>query len=61
MGRVIRKEVSTSFLIALTLGLAGCLRAWMMLPPVPISNGMKKASAMADSSASSKCCSTLLV
>ena len=30
MGRVIRKEVSTSFLIALTLGLAGCLRAWMM-------------------------------
>ncbi len=27
MGRVIRKEVSTSFLIALTLGLAGCLRA----------------------------------
>ena len=29
MGRVIRKEVSTSFLIALTLGLAG-LRAWMM-------------------------------
>ena len=30
MGRVIRKEVSTSLLIALTLGLAGCLRAWMM-------------------------------
>ena len=30
MGRVIRKEVSTSFLIALTLGLAGCLRARMM-------------------------------
>ncbi|MDU7049363.1 MAG: magnesium transporter [Klebsiella variicola] len=27
---LIRKEVSTSFLIALTLGLAGCLRAWMM-------------------------------
>ena len=27
MGRVIRKEVSTSFLIALTTGLAGCLRA----------------------------------
>ncbi len=26
MGRVIRKEVSTSFLIALTTGLAGCLR-----------------------------------
>lgn len=30
MGRVIRKEVSTSLLIAITLGLAGCLRAWMM-------------------------------
>lgn len=30
MGRMIRKEVSTSLLIALTLGLAGCLRAWMM-------------------------------
>ncbi|HHC5226723.1 TPA: magnesium transporter [Citrobacter freundii] len=30
MGRVIRKEVSTSLLIALTLDLAGCLRAWMM-------------------------------
>jgi magnesium transporter len=30
MGRVIRKEVSTSLLIAMTLGLAGCLRAWMM-------------------------------
>ena len=30
MGRVILKEVSTSQLIALTLGLAGCLRAWMM-------------------------------
>lgn len=30
MDRVIRKEVSTSLLIALTLGLAGCLRAWMM-------------------------------
>ena len=30
MGRVIRKEVSTSLLIALTLGLAGCMRAWMM-------------------------------
>ena len=30
MGRVIRKEVSTWLLIALTLGLAGCLRAWMM-------------------------------
>lgn len=30
MGRVIRKEVSTSLLIALTLGLAGCVRAWMM-------------------------------
>ncbi len=30
MGRVIRKEVSTSFLIALTTGLAGCLRARMM-------------------------------
>jgi magnesium transporter len=26
MGRVIRKEVSTSLLIALTLGLAGCAR-----------------------------------
>ncbi|WP_329600925.1 magnesium transporter [Citrobacter koseri] len=30
MGRVIRKEASTSLLIAITLGLAGCLRAWMM-------------------------------
>ncbi len=30
MGRVIRKEMTTSLLIALTLGLAGCLRAWMM-------------------------------
>jgi len=30
MGRVLRKEVSTSLLLALTLGLAGCLRAWMM-------------------------------
>ena len=29
-GRVIRKEASTSLLIAITLGLAGCLRAWMM-------------------------------
>ncbi|MGR5888399.1 magnesium transporter [Raoultella planticola] len=30
MGRVIRKEMTTSLLIAITLGLAGCLRAWMM-------------------------------
>ncbi|WP_174510179.1 magnesium transporter [Klebsiella oxytoca] len=30
MGRVIRKEVTTSLLIAITLGLAGCTRAWMM-------------------------------
>ncbi|MFU0446835.1 magnesium transporter [Pseudocitrobacter faecalis] len=30
MGQVIRKEVTTSFMIALTLGLAGCFRAWMM-------------------------------
>ncbi|MXF48511.1 CBS domain-containing protein [Raoultella sp. Lac2] len=30
VGRVIRKEMTTSLLIALTLGLAGCLRAWMM-------------------------------
>ena len=32
-----------------------------LLPPVPMSSGIKKASAMADSRASSKCCSTLLV
>ncbi|WP_448195903.1 magnesium transporter [Raoultella planticola] len=30
MGRVIRKEMTTSLMIAITLGLAGCLRAWMM-------------------------------
>ena len=30
VGRVIRKEMTTSLLIAITLGLAGCLRAWMM-------------------------------
>lgn len=30
MGRVIRKEMTTSLLIAITLGLAGCLRAWIM-------------------------------
>lgn len=30
MGRVIRKEVTTSLMIALTLGAAGCIRAWMM-------------------------------
>ncbi|MDY7625112.1 magnesium transporter [Raoultella planticola] len=30
MGRVIRKEMTTSLLIAITLGLAGCLRAWMV-------------------------------
>lgn len=30
MGRVIRKEASTSLMIAVTLGLAGCFRAWMM-------------------------------
>jgi Mg/Co/Ni transporter MgtE (contains CBS domain) len=30
MGRVIRKEATTSLMIAVTLGLAGCFRAWMM-------------------------------
>lgn len=30
VGRVIRKEMTTSLLIAITLALAGCLRAWMM-------------------------------
>jgi magnesium transporter len=30
VGRVLRKEMSTSLMIAVTLGLAGCVRAWMM-------------------------------
>lgn len=30
LGRVLRKEATTSLMIALTLGLAGCVRAWMM-------------------------------
>jgi|AGFS01.1.fsa_nt_gi Mg/Co/Ni transporter MgtE (contains CBS domain) len=30
VGRVLRKEMTTSFMIAVTLGLAGCFRAWMM-------------------------------
>lgn len=30
MWRVIRKEATTSLLIAFTLGIAGCIRAWMM-------------------------------
>ncbi len=30
VGRVLRKEMSTSLMIAATLGLAGCIRAWMM-------------------------------
>ncbi|SNY71458.1 magnesium transporter [Enterobacter sp. CC120223-11] len=30
MWRIIRKEMTTSLLIALTLGTAGCIRAWMM-------------------------------
>jgi len=30
VGRVLRKEMSTSLMIAATLGLAGCVRAWMM-------------------------------
>ncbi|MED5640127.1 magnesium transporter [Enterobacter hormaechei] len=30
VGRVLRKEISTSLMIAATLGLAGCVRAWMM-------------------------------
>lgn len=30
LGRVIRKEMTTSVMIAVTLGLAGCVRAWMM-------------------------------
>lgn len=30
MGRVIRKEMTTALMIAVTLAAAGCLRAWMM-------------------------------
>jgi magnesium transporter len=30
VGRVLRKEMTTSLMIAVTLGLAGCVRAWMM-------------------------------
>jgi magnesium transporter len=30
MGRVIRKEMTTALMIAVTLAVAGCLRAWMM-------------------------------
>ncbi|NDJ57088.1 magnesium transporter [Enterobacteriaceae bacterium 4M9] len=30
LNRVIRKEISTALLIALTLGAAGCIRAWTM-------------------------------
>jgi magnesium transporter len=30
LGRVLRKEMTTSVMIAVTLGLAGCVRAWMM-------------------------------
>ena len=30
VGRVLRKEMTTSLMIAATLGLAGCVRAWMM-------------------------------
>lgn len=30
VGRVLRKEMSTSLMIAATLGVAGCIRAWMM-------------------------------
>ncbi|WP_282806646.1 magnesium transporter [Hafnia alvei] len=30
LGKIIRKEMTTSLMIAATLGLAGCVRAWMM-------------------------------
>ena len=30
IGRILRKEMSTAVLVAITLGAAGCLRAWMM-------------------------------
>ncbi|MFV0262598.1 MAG: magnesium transporter [Kluyvera sp.] len=30
LGRILRKEMSTAMLVAITLGAAGCLRAWMM-------------------------------
>ena len=30
VGRVLRKEMTTSLMIAVTLGIAGCIRAWMM-------------------------------
>ena len=30
VGRVLRKEMTTSLMIAATLGIAGCIRAWMM-------------------------------
>ena len=30
VGRVLRKEMTTSLMIAVTLGIAGCIRAWIM-------------------------------
>lgn len=30
IGRILRKEMSTAMLVAITLGAAGCLRAWIM-------------------------------
>lgn len=30
VGRILRKEMSTAVLVAITLGTAGCIRAWMM-------------------------------
>lgn len=30
LGKIIRKEMTTSLMVAATLGLAGCCRAWMM-------------------------------
>lgn len=30
LGRILRKEMSTAMLVAITLGAAGCLRAWIM-------------------------------
>ena len=30
LGRILRKEMSTAVLVAITLGTAGCIRAWMM-------------------------------
>lgn len=30
VGRVLQKEMTTSMMIAITMGLAGCFRAWMM-------------------------------